>query len=49
VPVDKRLAELVRYDALDQHEERVDVEIRERPAMATVPAYRHKFGRELTA
>jgi glucosyl-3-phosphoglycerate synthase len=49
VPVDKRLAELVRYDALDQHQERVDVEIRERPAMLRVPAYRQKFGRELSA
>lgn len=49
VPVDKRLAELVRYDALDQHQERVDVEIRERPPIVQVPAYRHKFGRELTA
>lgn len=49
VPVDKRLAELVRYDALNQHRERVDVEIRERPAMLRVPAYRQKFGHELTA
>jgi glucosyl-3-phosphoglycerate synthase len=49
VPVDKRLAELVRYDALDRHQECVDVEIRERPAMLRVPAYRQKFGRELTA
>ena len=49
VPVDKRLAELVRYDALDQHQERVDVEIRERPAIVGLPAYRQKFGRELTA
>jgi len=49
VPVDKRLAELVRYDALDQHQERVDVEIRERPPIVQVPAYRQKFGRELSA
>jgi len=49
VPVDKRLAELVRYDALDQHQERVDVEIRERPAIVGLPTYRQKFGRELTA
>ena len=49
IPVDKRLAELVRYDALDQHPERVDVEIRERPAMARVPAYVEKFSREPTA
>jgi len=49
VPVDKRLAELVRYDALDQHQERVDVEIRERPPIVQVPTYRQKFGRELSA
>ncbi len=29
--------------------EHVDVEVRERPPMLTVPAYRAKFGRELTA
>ena len=38
VPVDKRLAELVRYDD-EQQPERVEVEIRERPPMTTVPAY----------
>ena len=48
VPVDKRLAELVRYDE-DQHAERIGVEIRERPPIASVPAYRAKFGRELSA
>ena len=48
VPVDKRLAELVRYDD-EQHEERVAVEIRERPPMVTIPAYRARFGRELSA
>jgi glucosyl-3-phosphoglycerate synthase len=48
VPVDKRLAELVRYDDA-QRPERVAVEIRERPPMVTVPAYRAKFGRELSA
>jgi glucosyl-3-phosphoglycerate synthase len=48
VPVDKRLAELVRYDD-EQQPERVAVEIRERPPMSTVPAYRAKFGRELSA
>ncbi len=48
VPVDKRLAELVRYDD-DQHAVRVSVEIRERPPIVTVPAYRTKFGRELSA
>jgi glucosyl-3-phosphoglycerate synthase len=48
VPVDKRLAELVRYDE-DQRAERIGVEIRERPPMLSVPAYRVKFGRELSA
>ncbi len=48
VPVDKRLAELVRYDD-EQHAERIAVEIRERPPIITVPAYRAKFGRELSA
>jgi glucosyl-3-phosphoglycerate synthase len=48
IPVDKRLAELVRYDD-EQHAERVAVEIRERPPIITVPAYRAKFGRELSA
>jgi len=48
VPVDKRLAELVRYDD-EQHAQRVSVEIRERPPIITVPAYRAKFGRELSA
>jgi len=48
VPVDKRLAELVRYDEA-QHDQRVAVEIRERPPMVTVPAYRARFGRELSA
>jgi glucosyl-3-phosphoglycerate synthase len=48
VPVDKRLAELIRFD--DHREiERVAVEIRERPPMLTVPAYLAKFGRELSA
>jgi glucosyl-3-phosphoglycerate synthase len=46
VPIDKRLAELVRYDDARQPE-RVSVEIRERPPMITIPAYRAKFGREL--
>jgi glucosyl-3-phosphoglycerate synthase len=48
VPVDKRLAELVRYDD-EQRQERVAVEIRERPPMITVPAYRARFERELSA
>jgi glucosyl-3-phosphoglycerate synthase len=48
VPVDKRLAELVRYND-HQQPERVSVEIRERPPIVTVPAYRAKFGRELSA
>jgi glucosyl-3-phosphoglycerate synthase len=48
VPVDKRLAKLVRYDA-QQQPDPVSVETRERPPMITVPAYRQKFGKELTA
>ena len=48
VPVDKRLAELVRYDD-DQHAQRIGVEIRERPPIVSVPSYRAKFGRELSA
>ena len=48
VPVDKRLAELIRYDE-EQQAQRVPVEIRERPPIVTVPAYRAKFGRELSA
>jgi len=48
VPVDKRLAQLIRYDD-EQHAERVSVEIRERPPILSVPAYRAKFGRELSA
>jgi glucosyl-3-phosphoglycerate synthase len=48
VPVDKRLAELVRYDD-EQQPEPVEVEIRERPPMVNVPAYVAKFRRELSA
>ncbi len=48
VPVDKRLAELTRFDDCREIE-RVGVEIRERPPMLTVPAYLTKFGRELSA
>ncbi len=48
VPVDRRLAELIRFDD-DGDIERVAVEIRERPPMITVPAYLAKFGRELSA
>jgi glucosyl-3-phosphoglycerate synthase len=48
VPVDKRLAELVRYDD-EQQAQRIAVEIRERPPIVTVPAYRAKFQRELSA
>jgi glucosyl-3-phosphoglycerate synthase len=48
VPIDRRLAELIRFD--DYREiESVAVEIRERPPMLTVPAYLTKFGRELSA
>jgi glucosyl-3-phosphoglycerate synthase len=48
VPVDRRLAELIRFDC-NRDIERVAVEIRERPPMITVPAYLAKFGRELSA
>ncbi|HEX3454449.1 MAG TPA: glucosyl-3-phosphoglycerate synthase [Gaiellaceae bacterium] len=44
IPVDRRLAELVRYD-MHQDQERVPVEIRERPSMLSIPEYRAKFGR----
>jgi glucosyl-3-phosphoglycerate synthase len=48
VPIDRRLAELIRFD--DHREiERVPIEIRERPPMITIPAYLTKFGRELSA
>jgi glucosyl-3-phosphoglycerate synthase len=41
-------AELVRFD--DDHQRiAVPVEVRERPPIQTVPAYRARFGRELTA
>lgn len=40
--------ELVRFDDL-YRVEHVEVELRERPPMLTVPAYRAKFGREMTA
>jgi hypothetical protein len=39
--------ELVRY--LDGTVERLTVEVRERPPMLEVAAYRAKFGRELSA
>ena len=46
-PVDLR-STLMRFDAA--HDEvLVPVEVRERPPMLTIPAYRTKFGRELTA
>jgi glucosyl-3-phosphoglycerate synthase len=41
-------AELLRYSA-DFDPEAVAVEVRERPPIETIPAYRHKHGRELTA
>ena len=41
-------AELVRFDA-DHERVAVPVEVRERPPMRTIPAYRSRFGRELTA
>lgn len=48
IPDDRLSHTLVRY-GLDREREELDVETRERPPMLTVPAYRAKFGRELTA
>ena len=46
---DERLSHtLVRY-GVDKQMEAIQVETRERPPMLTIPAYRAKFGRELTA
>jgi len=48
VPDDQLSSTLVRYDA--HHEvESIAVETRERPPMLELPAYRAKFGRELSA
>ncbi len=48
VATDQMDGSLVRYD--DDHDSLVvPVEVRERPPMLEVPAYRAKFGRELTA
>lgn len=46
--VGPEVAELVRF-AADHTIEHVDVPVRERPPMITLPAYRAKFARELTA
>jgi glucosyl-3-phosphoglycerate synthase len=48
VGVDHRSAALLRFDD-DLRPERVPVEARERPPIIDVPAYRSKFGRELSA
>ena len=48
VPAHEMASTLVRT-GLDGERELVPVEIRERPPMMTVPAYRAKFNRELTA
>jgi glucosyl-3-phosphoglycerate synthase len=48
VPAHEMASTLVRV-APDGMRELVPVEVRERPPMATVPAYRTKFDRELTA
>jgi glucosyl-3-phosphoglycerate synthase len=47
IDTDSRGHELVRY--LGGAVERVPIEVRERPPMIEVPAYRAKFGRELSA
>ena len=49
VPVDKRAGRARALRRRAARCERVAVEIRERPPMITVPAYRAKFGRELSA
>ena len=43
------LVTALRRAGIERGAEHVDVEARERPPMLTVPAYRAKFGRELTA
>jgi glucosyl-3-phosphoglycerate synthase len=48
VPAHEMASTLVRV-GVDGERELVPVEVRERPPMATVPAYRVKFDRELTA
>jgi glucosyl-3-phosphoglycerate synthase len=48
IPEDRLSHTLVRY-GIDASREEVGVETRERPPMIDVPAYRAKFGRELTA
>ena len=46
---DARLSHTLVHYGIDKQPATVDVETRERPAMLTVPSYRAKFGRELTA
>ncbi len=46
--LDGPTAALLRFDD-DLAPERVAVEVRERPPMVNIPAYRTKFGRELSA
>ena len=48
IPANEMASTLVRFGA-DGERELVPVEVRERPPMITVPAYRAKFDRELTA
>jgi glucosyl-3-phosphoglycerate synthase len=48
IPEDRLSHTLVRY-GIDASMEEVGVETRERPPMIDIPAYRAKFGRELTA
>jgi glucosyl-3-phosphoglycerate synthase len=48
VPDEQVSSTLVRYD-LEQQVQIVAIETRERPPMNTLPVYRAKFGRELTA
>jgi glucosyl-3-phosphoglycerate synthase len=48
IPANEMASTLVRFGA-EGERELVPVEVRERPPMITVPAYRAKFDRELTA
>jgi glucosyl-3-phosphoglycerate synthase len=46
---DERLGTTLRRFGADHEPVDVDIDVREHPPMVTVPAYRAKFGRELTA
>jgi glucosyl-3-phosphoglycerate synthase len=46
---DERLGHTLVRHGIDKQPMEIEVEVRERPPMLSVPAYRAKFGRELTA